>query len=104
MNILYYVAALAIMFSMNVKADTTLNRFLEGKVVIHHGGCTVNGNGEVVTKEKATGNMPCVAGVDPRVPHIHYILLFVADRPVRLVTFDWNEEVQKSILWRVPSI
>jgi len=103
-NVFYYIGIglILIAVSCGTRADTLqdLQNIIKDKVVIHEGGCHLDANGEVVTKEKATRSLPCIAGVDPKVSNIHYILLLAGDQPLRMVKFDFEASKQLSIIWR----
>lgn len=69
-------------------------------VVIHQGTCKIDGEGKLTSDtEKTKQVVACEAGIGGGDPTVHYVLLYINNRPDRLIRFDINSKEQ-SVLWR----
>lgn len=100
MNFLYYLAATVLMLTMSPPAKANeLGPHLEGKKIVYVGTCFFDKDGVLTfSHDKKKLVVKCVVGMALPDQSKHFVLVYINDKPAKLVVYDETTKKQET-LW-----
>lgn len=100
MNIKYYIGLILVLVAMSFPAKANeLRPHLEGKKLVYVGTCWFDKDGVLTfTHDKKKLEVKCAVGMALPDQTKHYVLVYLNDKPAKLVMYDETTKTQVT-LW-----